>query len=513
MKVQILGDVNFRGTVDVPNDKSILALLQEDAQGMADDKKLQLVQIGGPLGSLVWGKDLTQSVDNYAMVSPTVLFLNEKFCPVDFGKFMANYIKRELLIKNQDVQILADLLEELSSGKVREYTLLEFSREIQKPAQVGYVECLRENLRYLYTRFAPVFQEHFELKKCSATICHRLYSAQCINACPAGINIPGYIALMYAQKDELAYRLMRQKNPLSFICGKVCARPCESRCRRGDIEHTVGVRALKHYAASKTLHGDFKEDCLPPNGKTVAIVGSGPSGLSAAYYLAKAGYQVTVYEKNAMAGGMLAVGIPAYRLSQDSIDLEVMAIEKLGVTLKYNTEIGVDISFDDLCAQHNSVLLATGCQIANTFSDHLKNLQSALSFLRDVKVHQMMLLTSDRKIFPSPMCPVYSSFLIASKALSKISGLTTIIIICLGNKAISLYNSSSYSGVLFWTPQPITSMTVMPVMPSFPISFFRPSNFFSAVITSIFIIFMGLSSLKIAKRHLTLLSKTPLSWT
>ncbi len=387
MHIQILGDVKSRGTVDVSEQKSIFDILQEDGHGMAGDQKLQLAQVGGALGQLVWGNDLKKPLTHFTMTSPTILFLGEKFCPVDFGKFMANYIKRELLIADPEAEKLGALLEELSSGKVREYTMMEWEREIQKPAKSDYLASLRENLRYLYSRFSAVFQEHFASQKCTAGICHRLFPAQCINACPAGINIPGYMALMYAGQDELAYGLMRQQNPLSFVCGKICARPCEQHCRRGEIEHTVGVRALKHYAATKALQSGLTEDCLPKNGKQISIIGSGPSGLSAAYFLAKAGYQVDIFEKNPVAGGMLAVGIPSYRLSQESIDLEVDSIAKLGVSIHLNCEIGKDIAFETLQNDYDSILLATGCQVANVFGNHLTNLQSALSFLRQVKLH------------------------------------------------------------------------------------------------------------------------------
>ena len=387
--IELFGNINKVGYFKIDENKRIIDILKEEAMGMASERKLEIVQIGGPLGKLMAGEQLTSKLIDYRdnMDIQTVMFLNDKFCPVDFIRFLLRYVKREMGISSQELETLGNLIEELSSGKTRKYTYEELLSEAKEVSPNLIVTKVKRNVKYLMERYQGVFLEHFESKKCATGICNRLFSAQCVNACPAEINIPGYIALMYQGKDEEAYRLMRQNNPLSLICGKICARPCETRCRRGEIEQTVGVRALKHYAATMALNNDeFAEERLPEKGKKLAIIRARPAGLSVAYYLAKTGYKVNIYEKYPVVGGMLAVGVPSYRLSQASIDREVKLIENLGVNIHRNTEVGKDIAFAEIKENHDSVVLATGCHLPNIFSAHISNLESAIDFLREVKL-------------------------------------------------------------------------------------------------------------------------------
>lgn len=389
VKVNLIGNIHKIGDANIEASKSLKDILVEYGGGMTDDLNPELVQVGGPLGLFVSGDLLAEPLeelwDGSGMAS--ILFLNRRFCPVDYSKFLLGYVRKELGIQNEELKTLEKCVEALSSGHVTKYTMIELTEETEEPSSDEVVSKVKWNIQYLLGRYKEVFEAHYEQGKCEAGICYRLYDAQCVNACPANINIPGYVALMYQGQDEEAYRLMRRNNPLSLICGKICARPCEDRCRRGEIEKTVGVRALKHYAASTSLDkAAFTEAKLPFNGKSVGVIGAGPAGLSAAYYLALTGYGVKIYEKHPVPGGMLAVGVPSYRLSQTSIDKEVALIEKLGVEIHLNAEVGQDISFDDLMFRHDSLLLASGCHVANTFSDHLTNLESAIDFLRQVKL-------------------------------------------------------------------------------------------------------------------------------
>lgn len=386
---KLFGNINKAGTFDIDESTKIIDILKNYAEGMVEDKNLEITQIGGPLGVLVAGEELLNQLSYYKdnMSMNTIMFLNERFCPVDFTKFFLKHIRVEMGIKNEELKVIEGLIEELSSGKVRKYTYDELLNEVNTVSEDELVIKVKNNIKFLMNRYENIFLEHFENKKCSASICYRLFSAQCINSCPAEINIPGYIALMSEGEDKKAYELMRQNNPLSLICGKICARPCEARCRRGEIEKTVGVRALKHYAASTTLDKEgFTERKNPSNGKKVGIIGAGPSGLSAAYYLAKTGYEVDIYEKYPVVGGMLAVGVPSYRLSQVTIDKEVKLIENLGVNIFTNTEVGRDININEIYNKYDSVVLSTGCHIANIFSEHIENLESAIDFLREVKL-------------------------------------------------------------------------------------------------------------------------------
>ena len=185
--------------------------------------------------------------------------------------------------------------------------------------------------------------------------------APCQAACPAGVNVPQYIEDVRRGNYETAYRTVSLTNPLPAICGRVCDHPCESQCRRMDTDEALDIRLLKRTASDKTYEKYGKDLPIPPqkaeNGKKVAIVGAGPAGLSAAYYLAKEGYKVKIFEALPTAGGMLAVGIPDYRLPKDILDNEVARIQCMGVEIELNSPV---TSLDALKKDYDRVLVALG---------------------------------------------------------------------------------------------------------------------------------------------------------
>lgn len=186
----------------------------------------------------------------------------------------------------------------------------------------------------------------------------------CQLACPAGVDIQGYIALAAIGKYRDAVQLIKQANPLPSVCGRVCTRPCEVRgCRRNLLDEAVGIDYIKRYLTDLELgSGDtYRPTQAPPNGRRVAIVGAGPAGLSCAYYLALGGFAVDLFEAQPEAGGMLRYGIPEYRLPKDILDLEINGILGLGVTLKTNTVLGRDFTVTNLKDRgYSAIFLAIG---------------------------------------------------------------------------------------------------------------------------------------------------------
>jgi NADPH-dependent glutamate synthase beta subunit-like oxidoreductase len=172
-------------------------------------------------------------------------------------------------------------------------------------------------------------------------------------ACPAGIDVPTYVHLIGEGRDAEAIDVIRQDNPFPWVCGLVCTRPCEFMCVRGRMDTPVSIKFLKAFAAERamsegTYHNPEKG---PDQGKRICVIGAGPGGLSAAYYLALKGYGVHVIEALPMAGGMIMVGIPRYRLPREVIDREVAMLEDLGVTFAFNTRFGEDVTLSDLKSQ------------------------------------------------------------------------------------------------------------------------------------------------------------------
>lgn len=387
--IKILGDVNNKGQFQISVNKTVKEILTEYAGGMKKSRKVKLVQIGGPLGVCIKGKDLNNKLNEYekCMTGDMIIFLSDLLCPVDYLRFLTRFMVRELRIDNKHIRKLNELIENIAQGKATKEDYQELINEVNKDAETNAEDALHKIFRYITTEFQNEFIEHIVDKHCKNGICRGLMVTQCMNACPAEVYIPGYIELMKYDKVEEAYSLMRKNNPLSFVCGKVCSRPCEDRCRRGEIESTVGVRALKRYAADMALKmNSYKEDKLDSNGKKIAIVGAGPAGLTAAYYLARTGYEVVIYEAEKKAGGMLAVGIPEYRLPQETIDKEVELIKDLGVEIRTNTRVGQDIALKELREKFDAVLLATGCHIGKVISGtEAEGVEAAVKLLKEVK--------------------------------------------------------------------------------------------------------------------------------
>ena len=187
----------------------------------------------------------------------------------------------------------------------------------------------------------------------------------CYEACPADVDVQGYLALAKEGKDLEALELIRETNPLPLVCGRVCVRYCEANCRRKNIENPVAINFIKRYVADLEHDNLPAPEKVPSIGYKVAIVGGGPAGLTAAYYLAKRGYGVTIIEAQPKLGGMLRYGIPDYRLTPETLDKEIKYITGHGVDVRTGTRLGTDITLDDLKAQgFDAVLLALGAWTA-----------------------------------------------------------------------------------------------------------------------------------------------------
>ncbi len=217
----------------------------------------------------------------------------------------------------------------------------------------------------------------------------------CRAACPVGTHAGGYVSLISKGNYREAYLLARRPNPFASICGRVCAHPCEAACRRGAIDAPVSIRALKRFVTERfgvesgATHEEILESLERPRppvakGSKVGIVGAGPAGLSCAHDLALMGHEVTVYDAAQVAGGMMRLGIPEYRLPRELIRKEIDFIVHLGVDLRLGVEIGKDISFAQLRARHDALFLAPGCRRGRSLKIpgmDLKGVLTAVDFL------------------------------------------------------------------------------------------------------------------------------------
>ncbi len=213
----------------------------------------------------------------------------------------------------------------------------------------------------------------------------------CVNLCPAGVDIPGYMALVGAGRCADAIRLIRKDNPFPTACAYICEHPCEARCRRRMVDDAINIRGLKRYAVD---HAGVVPNppCAPPTGKKVAVIGGGPSGLSCAYYLALMGHSVTIYEERKQLGGMLRYGIPSYRFPRKLLDQEIESILSTGIQVYTGMTVGKDIWLEKLQHEYDCVYIAIGAHQDKKVGipgEDSRNVMSAVVMLRAIGDNNM----------------------------------------------------------------------------------------------------------------------------
>ncbi len=225
--------------------------------------------------------------------------------------------------------------------------------------------------------FGKDYISHIKNNRCT----EEFASVPCVEGCPAHVDIPGYIALIGAGRYADAVRLIRKDNPFPSVCGLICEHPCEEHCRRGIVDDAINVRGLKRFAIDNA-------GCVPApgkaaaTGKSVAVIGGGPAGLTAAYYLSLMGHSVTVFEKRSKLGGMLRYGIPCYRLPDEYLDRDIDVILSTGVAVKYGVNVGVDLTLDELRKKYEAVYVSIGAHSDNKLRIDGENSRGVISAVR-----------------------------------------------------------------------------------------------------------------------------------
>jgi len=373
----LTGKVNNTGLVEVPMGITLGEIIYDIGGGIPGGRKFKAVQTGGPLGGCIPPQHLNVKVDfdslrdvGAVMGSGGMIVVDEDTCMVEFAKFFLTFATAESCGKcipcRAGGKRMLEVLTRICAGHGRSEDLAKI-REIAEGMEMAALCALGQltpgpvmaALRY----FEDEFIAHIEDRRCPAGSCKELTPARCLNACPAGVDAPAYISLAAEGRFAEALAVHRERNPFALICGRVCPAFCEQRCRRGDIDTPVAIRAIKRFMADHELATTWVPERLqPPRAEKVAVVGAGPAGLTAALRLVQNGYAATVYEALPVAGGMMAVGIPEYRLPRDILNREIDHIRNAGVEILCNQVLGRDFSLDDLFDRHGyqAVVLAIG---------------------------------------------------------------------------------------------------------------------------------------------------------
>ena len=414
----LTGKVNNTGLVEVPMGITVGEIVFDIGGGIPEGKKFKAVQTGGPLGGCIPVEHLNVRVDfdslkdiGAVMGSGGMIVVDEDTCMVEFSKFFLTFAQAESCGKCVPCRVggrrMLEVLTRITDG-LGTMEDLETIEEIARGMETGALCALGQltpgpvmsALRY----FREEFEAHILDKRCPASVCQALVVARCINACPAEIDIPSWIALVAQGRTAEAIEIHRRKNPFVLACGRVCPAFCETRCRRGDVDEPIAIRQIKRYMADREMAHPWTpskvEACSEHvRGKRVAVIGGGPAGLTAALRLAQMGYAVKIFEKLPVLGGMMTVGIPEYRLSRDVLEFEIEGILRAGIEVQLNTTVGVDVPFEEVAQTYDAIVFAIGahhCRGLGIEGEDKKGVYPGVDFLRDVALGDRPDLTGKR---------------------------------------------------------------------------------------------------------------------
>ena len=422
----LTGKINNTGLIEVPMGIPLGEIIFDVGGGIPNGKTFKAVQTGGPLGGCLPASALNTPVDFDALTaagatmgSGGMIVVDEDTCMVEFAKYFLQFATAESCGKCVPCRVggmrLLETLTRITEGKgtkadietikyisqnMREASLCSLGQLTPGPVMSG--------IRF----FEREFIQHIEDKTCEAGQCKALVRAKCINACPAGVESPAYLALVAQGRYAEGLEIHRQRNPFALACGRVCPAFCEQRCRRGEIDDPISIRLVKRFMADQEIARPWTPERIEaPKDQRIAVVGAGPAGLTAALRLAQRGYGVTVYEKLPVAGGMMAVGIPEYRLPKEPLFAEIENIERAGVEIRCNQSLGSDFTVNDLLDRdgYNAVILAIGAHKSRKLGipgEKNVGVVHGTDFLREIGVFNRRLGSGDQRLVPSTQAVV-----------------------------------------------------------------------------------------------------------
>ena len=391
------------GLIEVPMGIPLGDILYTIGGGCIGGKTFKAIQTGGPSGGCLTAEHLNTPMDYESLTalgaimgSGGLVVMDEDTCMVDTARYFMDFVRDESCGKCLPCRVgttrMLEILERITKGQgtVEDIGLLkELAFTLKESAMCGLGQTASNPVLSTLRYFEDEYMEHIKHHHCEAGVCSDLFISPCENACPANVNVPGYMALISSGRFIDAYDLIRQENPMPSICGRICTHPCEKKCRRGTVDDPLAICDLKRFVADYAFKNQgerIEKPSAPQNGRKVGVIGAGPSGLTCAYYLSRLGYEVNVYDRASVAGGVLNYGIPEYRLPAAVIDREVREMQKSGFRIHLNTEIGKDMSFEQLRADNDAVYIAIGTQLpqkAGVEGEELEGVIGGLDFLKN----------------------------------------------------------------------------------------------------------------------------------
>ena len=378
----LVGKVKNTGLVELPLGSTLEHFIFSIGEGTGTSKRVKAVQTGGPSGGCIPLEFFSTPVDYESLAgigaimgSGGMVVMDQDNCMVDVARYFLEFNSAESCGKctpcreglAQALSILTRITKGL--GTYADLDTLELlGRTIKDTSICALGQTAPNPILTTMKYFRNEYEEHIREKRCHAGVCDTLYVALCENSCPLHMNIPAYIELIKEDRIEEAFEVTLRDNPIPGTIGRICHFHCQMRCRREQLDEPVSQGEIHRYLADtmyklgkeNEIYAKLIKEKLKPTGKEIAIVGAGPAGLTAAYYLVRLGHAVTVYDAFPEAGGVVRFGIPQYRLPKSVLQKEVRFIKKLGVNFLFNQRLGQNLSFETLTNNYDAVYLAIG---------------------------------------------------------------------------------------------------------------------------------------------------------
>ncbi len=405
----LVGKIRNTGLVEMPLGTPLKSFIYDIGEGAVAGRRVKAVQTGGPSGGCIPVEMLDTPVDYESLAqigsimgSGGMVVMDEDNCMVDVARYFIEFTHSESCGKcvpcrvglNKELRILNAIT--TGNGTPQQMILLdELGRMIRESSLCALGQSAPNPVLTTIRHFRDEYEDHIVAHRCRAGVCQELALSPCENSCPLRMNIPRFLELYQEGRLEDAFESVVLDNPLPASTGRVCQHPCDNRCRRQSFDEVVNMREVHRFIADAIYQSDLFEPVLervrsrqlPYSGHKVAVAGSGPTGLTCAFYLAMLGHDVTIFEERGEAGGMLRFAIPEYRLPKSVLRRELDLIEGVGVKFVFNTRIGFDVPLNELASRFDAVFLSIGTWKESWLylpGTELKNVHPALPFLESV---------------------------------------------------------------------------------------------------------------------------------
>jgi NADH-quinone oxidoreductase subunit F len=406
----LTGKVNNTGLIEVPMGIPLGDIIFDVGGGIPGGRTFKAVQTGGPLGGCLPASSLNTLVDfdslqeaGAVMGSGGMIVVDDDTCMVELAKYFLQFATAESCGKCVPCRIggqrLLEILTRITEGEGTRKdleTIRELSAHMSSSSLCGLGQRTAGPVMSVLRFFEKEMLTHIDEQICPSGQCKKLVRAKCVNTCPAGVDTPAYLALIAQGRYAEGLAIHRERNPFPIICGRACPAFCETKCRRAELDQPIAIRMTKRFMAEHESNAPWTPEPLGTpeqrrvaSEKKVAVIGSGPAGLTAAVRLAQMGYGITVFEKLSLPGGMMSWAIPEYRLPRQPLFLEIENIKRAGVEIRCNQSLGKDFTLDELLDKRgfHSVVIAIGAHTSRQLGipgDEKAGVINGLDFLREV---------------------------------------------------------------------------------------------------------------------------------